>query len=217
MIFLAVTMGFFAESIRQYLSDKEHVHQLCGQLVQDLKKDSTILDENVLKENQLISKSDSLFYLLQQPLPTLNSKKLQDLIINCYNINLFDASSGAISAIKIELHLKIFADSRMTSYISDYETNQALLKAIEKYQMENLKEYIQGFISAHFLPINAYSSLNNGPIINGDLRNITQNDLIQLSVNLAFVKSYNAELAGVSGQLKEKAAAFILYVQKEFK
>ena len=83
--------------------------------------------------------------------------------------------------------------------------------------MENLKGYIQGFISVHFVPRNAYSALNNGPIANGDFRNITQNDLTQLSVDLAFIKSYNAELAGVSGQLKVKASEFIQYIQKEFK
>src|SRR5580693_1693901 len=49
MIFLAVTMGFFAESIRQYISDKEHVHRLCGQLVHDLRNDSAILDFNITK------------------------------------------------------------------------------------------------------------------------------------------------------------------------
>jgi len=217
MIFLAVTMGFFAESIRQNISDKAHVHQLCGQLVQDLKNDSAILDNNISKENLLIKKTDSLFYLLQEPIAKSDSKRLQELIITCYNINLFQPSSGAISAIKNELHLKLFANSYISSYISDYETAQALLKTIEKFQMENLKGYIQGFISVHFVPRNAYSALNNGPIANGDFRNITQNDLTQLSVDLAFIKSYNAELAGVSGQLKVKASEFIQYIQKEFK
>lgn len=217
MIFLAVTLGFFAESVRQYISDKEHVRRLCGQLVQDLKNDSAILDNNISREILLIKKTDTLFYLLQQPIAKTDSKKLQELIITCYNINLFQPSSGAISAIKNELHLKLFANSNITSYISDYETAQALLKTIEKFHEENLKEYIQGFISAHFTSDNAYSSLNNnGLIVNGNLRNISQNDLTQLSVDLAFVKSFNKELAEVSGQLKAKASYLIEYVHKEF-
>lgn len=216
MIFLAVTMGFFAENIRQSISDKGHVHQLCGQLVQDLKNDSAILNNNILKDSLLIKKTDSLFYLLQQPLSKLDSKKFQELIITMYNINLFQPSSGAMSAIKSELQLKRFANSNITVYISNYETGQALLKTVEQFQMENLKEYIQGFITAHFTPVNAYSALNGSTIRNGDLRNIVQNDLIQLSVNITFIKNYNALLTDKSRQLKDKASEFIQYVDKEF-
>jgi hypothetical protein len=216
MIFFAVTMGFFAESIRQYIADKEHVRQLCGQLVQDLKNDSAILNDNISKENLLVKKSDSLFHILQQPLAKSDSKKFQELIIACYNINLFQPSSGAMLAIKTDLHLKQFANSNITLYISNYETDQALLKTVEQFQMANLKEYIQGFITAHFTSANAYSSLSKGTITNGEYRNLTQNDLIQLSVEIMIVKNYNAELAEKSTQLKDKASQFIQYVIKEF-
>jgi hypothetical protein len=216
MIFLAVTMGFFAESIRQYISDKEHVHRLCGQLVHDLRNDSAILDFNITKENLLVKKSDSLFEVLQQPLAKLDSKRLQELLFACYNINLFQPSSGAMLAIKTELHLKQFANSNMTLFISNYETDQALLKTIEQFQMANLKEYVQGFITAHFTAINAYSSLTNGFVTNAQCRNLTPNDLTQLSVEIMFIKNYNGELADKSSQLKEKAAEFIRFVVKEF-
>jgi hypothetical protein len=67
MIFLAVTLGFFAESLREYIFDKGHVHQLASQLIHDLKNDSAILSNNIERENMLIKKADSLFYMLQQP------------------------------------------------------------------------------------------------------------------------------------------------------
>jgi hypothetical protein len=216
MIFLAVTMGFFAESIRQYISDKDHVRRLCGQLVQDLKNDSAILDVNILRENQLAKKADSLFSLLQKPFLKSDSKKIQELIVACYNINLFQPSSGAMLAIKTELHLKQFANSNITLYISNYETDQSLLKTVEQFQMANLKEYVQGFITAHFTAGNAYSSLSDGTIVSGDYRNISSNDLTQLSVEIMFIKNYNGELADKSSQLRNKASEFIQYVKKEF-
>ena len=37
MIFLAVTLGFFAENLREYISDNHHVRQLASQLIIDLK------------------------------------------------------------------------------------------------------------------------------------------------------------------------------------
>jgi hypothetical protein len=219
MIFLAVTLGFFAENLREYISDRGHVRQLASQLIRDLKNDSAILHENISRENLLIKKSDTLFYLLQQPLSSLDTKKLQELITNCYSINLFQPASGAMVAIKNELHLKQFARSNITLYISDYETLQTLLKTIEKFHEDNLREYVQGFITAHFTPANAYSSLsslNNGGITNGDLRNISQNDLTQFSVDIVFIKNYNALLAEISTQLMSKGADFISYSNKEF-
>jgi hypothetical protein len=220
MIFFAVTLGFFAENLRSTISDEGHVRQLASQLIQDLENDSAILDDHILREEMLIRKSDSLFYLLSQPLSSLDTKKLQELIIACYNINLFQPSSGALFAIKNELHLRQFAQSNITSYISGYETNQVLLKTIEEFQMKNLKEYLQDFITAHFTPTNAFSalsSLSNGNITNGELRNITQHDLTQLSVDIVFVKNYDILLAETSRQLMGKASEFLKYTSKEFK
>ncbi|HWY34755.1 MAG TPA: hypothetical protein VNX68_08915, partial [Nitrosopumilaceae archaeon] len=68
----------------------------------------------------------------------------------------------------------------------------------------------------HFTSANAYSALSDGSIKNGDLRNITQNDLTQLSINITFVKNYNATLVSKSRQLKDRASEFIQYMQIEF-
>ena len=97
MIFLAVTLGFFAETLREYISDNRHVRQLGAQLIHDLKNDSAVLNENMSRDTLIIKKTDSLFYLSQQPLSAIDPKKLQELVHTCYNINLFQPSSGAMS------------------------------------------------------------------------------------------------------------------------
>jgi hypothetical protein len=45
---------------------------------------------------------------------------------------------------------------------------------------------------------------------------MSHNELVQLSVEIMFIKNYNALLAGKSGQLKDRASEFIQYVNKEF-
>jgi hypothetical protein len=216
MIFLAVTLGFFAENLREYISDRGHVRQLGNQLIHDLKNDSAILDDHISRDEQLVQKSDSLFSMLQSPISKIDAKKLQELIISCYNVNLFQPSSGAIAAIKNELHLKQFAKSNITVYISNYETAQDLLKTVEQFHMANLREYMQGFITVHFTAANAYSAFKTGTIVNGELRNVTQNDLDQLSVEVVFIKNYNELLVDKSKQMRDKAAEFIQYVATEF-
>src|ERR1700689_2896332 len=67
MIFLAVTMGFFAESIRENISDREREKQYMESMIEDLKSDTAQLAANIdfrQKRNIMI---DSLIYLLSSP------------------------------------------------------------------------------------------------------------------------------------------------------
>src|ERR1700729_964926 len=60
MIFLAVTMGFFAENIREYFSNNERVAQLSRQMVQELKNDTATLDYLIDFEAGQRKKADSI-------------------------------------------------------------------------------------------------------------------------------------------------------------
>jgi hypothetical protein len=54
MIFLAVTMGFFAENIREYFSDQEKERKYVQTLYYDLKDDTAHLNGNIpFWENQI--------------------------------------------------------------------------------------------------------------------------------------------------------------------
>src|ERR1051326_9155564 len=65
MIYLAVTLGFFAESYREYLSDKEK--EYIESLVEDLKIDQQILSQNIAQLRSGISMMDSVILLLDHP------------------------------------------------------------------------------------------------------------------------------------------------------
>jgi hypothetical protein len=57
-------------------------------------------------------KEDSLYSFLQLSFQRTDLKKVQELIIACDHRDLFFPSSGAISTIKNELHLKQFVRTR---------------------------------------------------------------------------------------------------------
>src|SRR5215467_13464282 len=92
MIFLAVTMGFFAESVRENISNNEHAKLLTEQLVKDLKVDTTRLDSTINFENDQRKTIDTLFSLLQQPVAFTDTKSIQQLIINSYAVKIFNPS-----------------------------------------------------------------------------------------------------------------------------
>src|SRR6476620_5426630 len=75
MIFLAVTMGFFAENVREHFSDRKKENKYMHSLVEDLKKDTAALHYSIrrlqididnahrlailIAKNQLMSQNDT--------------------------------------------------------------------------------------------------------------------------------------------------------------
>src|SRR5258707_14476675 len=60
MIFLAVTMGFFAERFREYISEKNMERQYMKEIVENLKYDTTRCAGNAELNEELIRGMDSL-------------------------------------------------------------------------------------------------------------------------------------------------------------
>jgi hypothetical protein len=91
MIFLAVTMGFFAESLRENIARHEKEKQLMVMMVEDLKTDIQKLDSSILKNNVKIASLDTLRRMIYQskdkPLPDTDARKMY-YIFRFYGSNI---------------------------------------------------------------------------------------------------------------------------------
>ena len=216
MIFLAVFMGFIAETIREGISDREHVKQLVMQLVEDLKTDTLSLEQLNKSENLQIAKNDTLMHILKQPLTQANKVKMQDLILFCYDVNSFHPANGAITAIKNELHLKSLSDTKLMSYIANYESIESFYQSLYVTQYQNLRGYLQPFLTQHFTTENLDVGTFNRKLLNSDLRNLTQNDMTQLASDVAIIKIVNRYLYHYNRDVKKKAEKLMQYAKKQF-
>ena len=70
MIFIAVMMGFFAESLREHMADREREKQYMHAMVVDLQKDSVQIDNAIAYTKHAIVALDSLFQCLHSPILT---------------------------------------------------------------------------------------------------------------------------------------------------
>ena len=66
MIFLAVTLGFFAENIREHVSDKGKTKVFAASLYQDFKTNSVTLAQLINYTDEKIKSVDSLNYFMHQ-------------------------------------------------------------------------------------------------------------------------------------------------------
>src|SRR6185369_13755558 len=67
MIFLAVTLGFFAEGLRENLSDHSKEKQYIQSLIADLNSDQQVLTQHISLVKSGISMMDSLISILDTP------------------------------------------------------------------------------------------------------------------------------------------------------
>jgi hypothetical protein len=74
MIFLAVTMGFFAESIRERIVNNEKERHYMESLVQDMKKDTAEMNQVVNLQKIFIKKMDSALRIPVEKLTDINTQ-----------------------------------------------------------------------------------------------------------------------------------------------
>ena len=143
MIFLAVTMGFFAENIRETYHDKERVHQLTISLINDLKADTARLAFLLTRSDLKIKKMDSLCALLRQPKDKINNLDLQRLVISAsLNFN-FVPSSGTISELKSTGVLRLFLGTEIPKLINGYESVISNTMLVENREIDYGRKYIE--------------------------------------------------------------------------
>ncbi|HEV2354819.1 MAG TPA: hypothetical protein VGR89_11275, partial [Puia sp.] len=174
MIFIAVMMGFLAENIRDDISNSQHVRHLTAQLIRDMQTDTAQLHDEYNGVEEINRNNDTLFMLAQQPIANIDLKRLQILIAKAHSIYLFHPSMGAISAIKNELHLKQFSNSKMVGLIASYERHIELTHTIQDILMQYQREYLDPFIRSHFEPGNLNSVFSDKPELTPQMRNLSQ-------------------------------------------
>jgi hypothetical protein len=216
MIFIAVMMGFIAENIREGISNREQVKELVTQLVHDLKNDTSGLNGIYSAETDISNADDSLMNLLQLPLHEVKVDQLQELIVHSHSLWLFYPSRGAIAAIKNQIRLSQFSNSQMIGLIAGYEGHIDLLHTVQDITLQYQRMYIDPFLVQHFTGISLHGALNRIPGANTEVRNLSQEDLIQLSSDMALISINTRELKDNNRRLFADASNILQYVKQQY-
>jgi hypothetical protein len=124
MIFLAVTLGFFAENLREYTADKEREKVYIKNLYEDLKSD-TISYSNFLKANQdFFNSVDTLIKLIEGPDRNSRISKiyfLARMVTLPANNNLYlFFNQRTFSQMKNSGQLRLISNQEIADSISSY-------------------------------------------------------------------------------------------------
>jgi len=141
MIFLAVTLGFIAENIRERFSDEHKAKKFAASLYQDFKTDSVSLIQLITFTNEKIRNIDSLTYFMHQPGSRNRDSSVYRSVIYLISTSPFDNLTGAYEQVKNTGSLRFFSHSLING-LNSYEATSAKLKQMEDWENKVLYEQV---------------------------------------------------------------------------
>jgi hypothetical protein len=122
MIFLAVTMGFFAESIREHLADGSKEKQYIKSMIADLKNDTAMLRDVIDANIKRVSGIDTLSSLLNKTSLTVDDEKQLYILNNRYASNIVSMvwNDGTIRQLLTSGNLRLMSEPGTSDSIMNY-------------------------------------------------------------------------------------------------
>jgi hypothetical protein len=121
MIFLAVTLGFFAEQIRENITDQHREKEYMKSMIEDLMVDTTSLSSNIRLRQQRDKMIDSLMYLLNSPEVKQNGNAIYFFARSTSPPIYFFPDDRTIQQLKSTGSLRLISNMRISSSIMDYD------------------------------------------------------------------------------------------------
>jgi hypothetical protein len=142
MIFLAVMMGFFAESLREHMADREREKQYMHAMVADLQKDSIQIDKEIAYTKTDIIELDSLFRCLHSPKLTDSVQlKLYQLNMKAGSLVGFGFSDAASVQLKNTGGLRLIQNQEVADAIIHYWATRDDVKEDISVFNQNVQNY----------------------------------------------------------------------------
>ena len=139
MLFLAVTLGFFAENVRESLSNREKERAIIESLKEDLTKDTAQLNYLINEYPTKISNwNDSLHYLVEHKPINGNEGVIMQALNNCTIWEYYSPGEIALSLTQSTESMNLIESKKLKKHLLDYRKN-------EKFFSEYLKFIVTAF------------------------------------------------------------------------
>ena len=228
MIFLAVTMGFFAENIRENISDRGTEHADLNSLVKNLTEDSVNIESALQSYQANEMEIDSLMELIKTGEYKTNQQALYRMAYETRGSRVFPYSNTTFQQMESSGSLRLIRIDEIRYYIINYNNTintdirslESRLLETEKQQAElqnnllndTLYPSTEDIIYKHALKTNLFKPGDHFPVFNQ-----TQQAQFLKLYNLLFERNiinsyYKLEL----GKLKEKNEVLVAAIRKHY-
>jgi hypothetical protein len=229
MIFLAVTMGFFAENIREYMSDREKEETNINSLAKNLIADSVKIESNLQDVRDVKLKTDSLMDIIKSGKYKEQHEMLYRLAYQTRGFRQFEYSNVTFEQMKSSGSLGLIRNEAIRNDLVNYNNFiTTAIRELETRMFETEKDQadwqtnilddsfyprVDSIIYQHALNANFYKGGSHAVVI-------SQNEQAQFLklYNLLFERNvifsyYQIEL----GKLKNQNKQLLASIKKIFK
>jgi hypothetical protein len=194
MIFLAVTMGFFAESYREHLLNKEKEKQFMGSLVEDLKLDIQNINITIDAQRNQINGKDTLVLLINNGINTQEQNTL------FYELHwkyvgypkTVSFSKRTLSQLLNSDGLRLVENKNVSDAIAIYASNETKIETVDQPANAELAhkslDYSKQFIDTKYMRAEPKDDYVLVPSINPKVRNANTDALKDFSFSLEMDK-----------------------------
>ncbi len=142
MIFLAVTLGFFAEQMRENVADHSREKEFMKSMVEDLKTDTANMNTFYTHSNLVISQIDSLMYLIRNPDRNHYGQSMYYFArVITTGLGRFELSDRSYEEMKSSGSLRLVNDDVLSDSISKYYSSQTNFKEQAELQLTKMAAY----------------------------------------------------------------------------
>ncbi len=136
MIFIAVMMGFFAESLREHLSENSRAKEYATTLYSDLKADTVSLDKYLRRINFGAANVDTLMQLLSanDPKDIPSGKLYWYGLFGAIPLN-FAPHDATLLEMKSSGSLRFFTKPAISRMVAEYDQRLQLFKSMEQNEL----------------------------------------------------------------------------------
>ncbi len=220
MIFLAVTMGFIAENIREHFNDRGQEEQYIQSLVEDLGSDTARINDIIQFDEAKITALNSMYDCYDTVTNDLKATSCMGVLIKFSKVNrpflindrtIRQLDAGGFRVLKKEDADSILAYERM--YKDDYDFETTIYQEAQNNVRNTLNELANFKVVS---PLENVSSLNgadsgssslNGPLLFSADRNLLNKWFNQLQLYVRVTKAQ----ASLLNSLKVKATNLITF------
>src|SRR5689334_11930718 len=132
MLFLAVTLGFFAENLREKVIEHHKEREYMASVVQDLKSDTAELAHAIRGWEQSNAEVDSMLTYLKKDLsPSTVSVLYNILNNNFFHFNLFKYNDKTIQELKSSGDFRLIRSKDITDSIMAFDADMKYILTVE--------------------------------------------------------------------------------------
>jgi hypothetical protein len=214
-------LGFFAESLREHIADKEKEQQYIQSLAEDLKIDIKTFAAQIKQEKQNLAMLDSVVAILDDPAGISThgddlyyfgrlGPRLRNLIVSNRTFEQLSNSGNFRLISRISVSNKIMSYYEKVAYIGQIET--IYMQEFEGYKM----------VAANVFDPSALAGQEDvkGEIIkshnNPSLQNNAGQFVKQLAVHAIYMNGSRRGIIAADEELLQSARELLDYLQKEY-